>query len=71
MTSPLGTLAHVGPLTRSVADAALALTVIAAPDERDVYACPEGMEFRRCGRLSKRFRASIRSGVVNPSVNIA
>ena len=30
--SPLGTLAHVGPLTRSVADAALALTVIAAPD---------------------------------------
>jgi aspartyl-tRNA(Asn)/glutamyl-tRNA(Gln) amidotransferase subunit A len=36
--SPLGTLAHVGPLTRSVADAALALTVIAAPDERDVYA---------------------------------
>src|SRR5262249_44457259 len=36
--SPLGTLAHVGPLTRSVADAALALTIIAAPDERDVYA---------------------------------
>jgi aspartyl-tRNA(Asn)/glutamyl-tRNA(Gln) amidotransferase subunit A len=36
--SPLGTLAHVGPLTRSVADAALALTVIAAPDERDVHA---------------------------------
>jgi aspartyl-tRNA(Asn)/glutamyl-tRNA(Gln) amidotransferase subunit A len=36
--SPLGTLAHVGPLTRSVADAALALTIIAAPDDRDVYA---------------------------------
>ena len=36
--SPLGTLAHVGPLTRSVADAALALTIIAAPDQRDVYA---------------------------------
>jgi aspartyl-tRNA(Asn)/glutamyl-tRNA(Gln) amidotransferase subunit A len=34
----LGTLAHVGPLTRTVADAALALTVIAAPDTRDVYA---------------------------------
>jgi aspartyl-tRNA(Asn)/glutamyl-tRNA(Gln) amidotransferase subunit A len=34
----LGTLAHVGPLTRTVADAALALTVIAAPDARDVYA---------------------------------
>jgi len=35
--SPLGTLAHVGPLTRSVADAALAVTIMAAPDARDVY----------------------------------
>jgi aspartyl-tRNA(Asn)/glutamyl-tRNA(Gln) amidotransferase subunit A len=38
--SPLGTLAHVGCLTRSVADAAIALTIIAAPDTRDVYAWP-------------------------------
>src|SRR5262249_38108052 len=36
--SPLGTLAHAGCLTRSVADAALALTIMAAPDIRDVYA---------------------------------
>jgi aspartyl-tRNA(Asn)/glutamyl-tRNA(Gln) amidotransferase subunit A len=36
--APLGTLAHVGPLTRTVADAALALAVIAAPDARDPYA---------------------------------
>jgi aspartyl-tRNA(Asn)/glutamyl-tRNA(Gln) amidotransferase subunit A len=36
--SPLGTLAHVGPLARSVADAALMLTVIAAPDARDPHA---------------------------------
>lgn len=35
--SPLGTLAHVGPLTRSVADAALAMTIISGPDLRDVY----------------------------------
>lgn len=35
--SPLGTLAHHGPLTRTVADAALAMTIIAAPDARDVY----------------------------------
>jgi aspartyl-tRNA(Asn)/glutamyl-tRNA(Gln) amidotransferase subunit A len=35
--SPLGTLAHVGPLTRSVADAALALTIMATPDRRDVH----------------------------------
>ena len=36
-TSPLGTMAHHGPLTRTVADAALAMSVIAAPDARDVY----------------------------------
>jgi aspartyl-tRNA(Asn)/glutamyl-tRNA(Gln) amidotransferase subunit A len=36
--SPLGTMAHTGPLTRTVADAALALTVISAPDARDMYA---------------------------------
>jgi aspartyl-tRNA(Asn)/glutamyl-tRNA(Gln) amidotransferase subunit A len=36
-TSPLGTLAHIGPLTRTVADAALAMNVIAAPDKRDMY----------------------------------
>jgi aspartyl-tRNA(Asn)/glutamyl-tRNA(Gln) amidotransferase subunit A len=36
-TSPLGTIAHIGPLTRTVADAALAMSVIAAPDARDVY----------------------------------
>jgi len=35
--SALGTLAHHGPLTRTVADAALMLTVIAAPDARDVF----------------------------------
>jgi aspartyl-tRNA(Asn)/glutamyl-tRNA(Gln) amidotransferase subunit A len=35
--SPLGTLAHHGPLTRTVADTALAMSVIAAPDTRDVY----------------------------------
>jgi len=36
-TSPLGTIAHHGPLTRTVADTALAMSVIAAPDMRDVY----------------------------------
>ena len=36
-TSPLGTLAHHGPLTRTVADTALAMSVISAPDTRDVY----------------------------------
>lgn len=36
--SPLGTIAHIGPLTRTVADAALAMSIIGQPDARDVYA---------------------------------
>jgi aspartyl-tRNA(Asn)/glutamyl-tRNA(Gln) amidotransferase subunit A len=39
--SPFGTLAHVGPMARSVADAALMLTVMAEPDTRDWYALPD------------------------------
>ena len=38
--SPFGTVAHVGPLTRTVADTALMLNVICAPDPRDWYALP-------------------------------
>jgi aspartyl-tRNA(Asn)/glutamyl-tRNA(Gln) amidotransferase subunit A len=38
--SPFGTLAHVGPMTRGVEDAALMLSVIARPDPRDWYAIP-------------------------------
>lgn len=38
--SPFSTVAHVGPMTRSVADAALMLTVLAEPDWRDWYALP-------------------------------
>jgi aspartyl-tRNA(Asn)/glutamyl-tRNA(Gln) amidotransferase subunit A len=38
--SPFGTVAHVGPLTRTVADSALMLNVICAPDPRDWYALP-------------------------------
>ena len=36
--SPFGVLAHQGPLTRSVGDAALMLSVIGAPDMRDATA---------------------------------
>ncbi len=38
--SPFGTVAHVGPMTRTVADAALMLNVLAEPDIRDWYALP-------------------------------
>ena len=33
-------LSHVGPLTRTVADAALMMNVCAGPDERDMYSLP-------------------------------
>jgi aspartyl-tRNA(Asn)/glutamyl-tRNA(Gln) amidotransferase subunit A len=36
--SPFGSLAHVGPLARTVADMALCYRLIAAPDARDMWA---------------------------------
>jgi aspartyl-tRNA(Asn)/glutamyl-tRNA(Gln) amidotransferase subunit A len=45
--SPFGTLAHLGPITRTVADAALMLTVLSAPDLRDWQALPpDGRDYR-------------------------
>ena len=38
--SPFGTVAHVGPMTRTVADAALMLNVISLPDARDWHGLP-------------------------------
>jgi aspartyl-tRNA(Asn)/glutamyl-tRNA(Gln) amidotransferase subunit A len=36
--SPFGTLAHVGPMSRTVRDSALLLNVISGPDARDAFA---------------------------------
>jgi aspartyl-tRNA(Asn)/glutamyl-tRNA(Gln) amidotransferase subunit A len=38
--SPFGTVAHLGPMTRSVADAALMMNVLSRPDARDWHALP-------------------------------
>jgi aspartyl-tRNA(Asn)/glutamyl-tRNA(Gln) amidotransferase subunit A len=38
--SAMGLLAHIGPMARTVADAALMLTVLSGPDYRDSYALP-------------------------------
>ncbi len=38
--SPFGTLAHVGPMSRTVEDAALFLDAMAGPDPRDWYSLP-------------------------------
>ncbi|MDE2146686.1 MAG: amidase [Burkholderiales bacterium] len=45
--SPFGTVAHIGPHTMSVPDAALMLTVLSQPDARDWTALPpEGRDWR-------------------------
>jgi aspartyl-tRNA(Asn)/glutamyl-tRNA(Gln) amidotransferase subunit A len=45
--SPFGTVAHLGPMTRCVADAALMLNVLALPDARDWLALPyDGRDYR-------------------------
>jgi len=38
--SPFGTVAHIGPMARSVHDAALLLNVVSQPDARDWFALP-------------------------------
>jgi aspartyl-tRNA(Asn)/glutamyl-tRNA(Gln) amidotransferase subunit A len=47
--SPFGTVAHIGPMTRSVADAALMLNVLSLPDARDWYALPHERRDWRTG----------------------
>ena len=45
--SPMGTVAHVGPMTRTVADCALMMNVITEPDSRDWHALPpDGRDYR-------------------------
>src|SRR5580765_7867813 len=45
--SPMGTVAHVGPMTRSVADAALMMNVLSLPDARDWHSLPyDGRDYR-------------------------
>lgn len=38
--SPLGTVSHLGPMTRCVEDAAHMMTILSKPDARDWYALP-------------------------------
>jgi aspartyl-tRNA(Asn)/glutamyl-tRNA(Gln) amidotransferase subunit A len=42
--SAQGTLSHVGPMTRTVRDAAMMMNVIARPDARDLYGRPDDEE---------------------------
>ena len=46
--SPFGTVAHTGPMTRRVADAALMMNVIAKPDVRDWHSLPyDGRDYTK------------------------
>jgi aspartyl-tRNA(Asn)/glutamyl-tRNA(Gln) amidotransferase subunit A len=47
--SPFGTVAHLGPITRTVSDAALMLNVLALPDRRDWHALPYDPRDHRIG----------------------
>jgi aspartyl-tRNA(Asn)/glutamyl-tRNA(Gln) amidotransferase subunit A len=47
--SPFGTVAHVGPMTRTVADAALMLNVLSLPDARDWFSLPHDPRDYRVG----------------------
>lgn len=52
--SAFGTLAHVGPMTRDAADAALLMDVVSGPDSRD---------WSQLGPVAGGFRAGIEGGV--------
>ncbi|MEU6823596.1 amidase [Streptomyces atriruber] len=52
--SPFGTLAHVGPMTRDAADAALMMEVITGPDDRD---------WSQLGPVAGSFRTGLDGGV--------
>ena len=56
--SPFGTLSHAGPMTRTVADAALMLTVMAGPDYRDWYGLPDSDDdwWRACAMSIRGWR---------------
>ena len=62
--SPFGTVAHLGPMTRTVEDAALMLAVVSRPDARDWHALPPGRR-SRLRRPLRRLHAW-RRGPVRP-----
>ena len=72
--SPFGTVAHVGPMSRTVADAALMLNVLALPDARDWHALPYDARDYRTGLehgvrgLRIAFSADLGYAQVDPEV---
>src|SRR5690625_5441808 len=54
--SPFGTLAHPGPMTRSVVDAATLLDIVAATDHRDWRSKEHTSELQSRGHIVCRLR---------------
>ena len=73
--SPFGTVAHVGPMTRTVEDAALMLNAISRPDARDWHGLPfDGADYtKRLGKAVKGLRIAFspRLGYVDVDPEIA
>ncbi len=71
--SPLGSLSQIGPISRTVEDAAMAMAVIAGPDPRDWYALPADGGDRRDSEdgvrgLRMAYCADMGSAGVDPEV---
>lgn len=72
--SAAGTLSHIGPMTRTVADTALMLNVLAGPDARDPANLPyDGRDFRAgigdgVAGLRVAFSPTLGYGRVDPEV---
>lgn len=70
--SPFGTVAHVGPMSRTVRDSAMLLNVLALPDTRDWHSLPYEPENYTAGLVSemkgKRIAYSKRLGYVTKIV---
>jgi aspartyl-tRNA(Asn)/glutamyl-tRNA(Gln) amidotransferase subunit A len=75
--SPFGSLAHTGPMTRTVADAALMMDVIARPDARDWSSLPDdGVNYSQAlaggvRGLRMAFVPRVGSVQVDPEVAVA
>jgi aspartyl-tRNA(Asn)/glutamyl-tRNA(Gln) amidotransferase subunit A len=72
--SPMGTVAHVGPMTRTVTDAALMMNVLCLPDTRDWHALPYDARDYRIGlddgvkRLRIAYSADLGYAKVDPEI---
>ena len=63
-------LEHIGPMTRTVQDSALLLSVIAGPDDRDRHSLPGRGTLTTSGALAAQYFAAYKRGPGSPSVRI-